>query len=372
MKVLTPIALALVCLLSIQLTADEMPESERRLLERVLSDPQLGGERETWGIRFKSDPAAEGPIQLTADEMPESERRLLERVLSDPQLGEERETWGIRFKSDPAAKESPAQLTADEMPESERRLLERVLSDPQLGEERETWGIRFKDEPAAKESPAQLTADEMPESERRLLEQVLSDPQLGEERETWGIRFKSDPAAKESPAIPSHPAPWMENIRLFLGYALRTILVAIFIAFLIAASLYLYRKQRARVAANTVPQTGDGAPSHCSPQSLLAAANTLYAHGQRREAWAACLNGTIAAFTQYWHLRFPAGSTEYGCVSILRSSSIIPSSASQAFGVLVGHWVAFVYAGIDPPQGAFEAALQAGWSLVHAKDAPHA
>ncbi|MHC6203187.1 hypothetical protein ACYULU_08325 [Breznakiellaceae bacterium SP9] len=219
----------------------------------------------------------------------------------------------------------------------------------------------------------QLTADEMPESERRLLEQVLSDPQLGGERETWGIRFKSDPAPEESPAIANfHTAPWMENIRLFFGYALRTILVAILIAFLIAASFYLYRKQRARVAANRLLQTGDGAPSYRSPQSLLAAAKTLYAHGQQREAWAACLNGTIAALTQYWHLSFPAGSTEYGCVSILRSNNTIPSSASQAFGVLVGHWVAFVYAGINPPQGAFEAALQAGWSLVHAKDAPHA
>jgi hypothetical protein len=98
-----------------------------------------------------------------------------------------------------------------------------------------------------------------------------------------------------------------------------------------------------------------------SPESLFARAEEFYSKGQLRQAWAACLAGSMGAYSRHYSISFPAGATEYGCLKLLRE--LLPPAAAEGFAELVRSWVFFAYGNRLPTEGAFERVLALGRSV---------
>ena len=200
-----------------------------------------------------------------------------------------------------------------------------------------------------------------------ILENILASPDFGEYREGWGIRFRE----REQPERPqrdlSRLENWLERIRERSGYLLRGLVIIVMAAF-VGAVLYWYWKNRWRFKGMSWNRdkgkhyiTPLFSPE--SPESLFGRAEDFFRAGNLREAWAACLAGCIGACTRYRSLSFPADATEYGCLELVHRA--LPAE-SGGFAALVRSWILLAYGGRPPGEGAFEAALAYGRSLLEA------
>jgi hypothetical protein len=222
---------------------------------------------------------------------------------------------------------------------------------------------------------------ETPEHARLILEDILQSPDMGSEQETWGIRFKSreepEPERKEG-EMPS----WMEDIKKAVANILRFILIGGIIVFAAFAFFHFYRKFRGGKGSFSKAVQNRVVPDAAiSAESYLARARRLNEQNRVREAWAACLAGSLAALKLSRGISFPANATEYGCLALIRSALRQSTNAEQQpdanrpdpsreleeFTGLIHNWVYFAYAGQPPPENAFEKALNFGLSLLPAE-----
>jgi hypothetical protein len=241
--------------------------------------------------------------------------------------------------------------------------------------------------PGAVEETAEMPGDENAEEEpadffpesflppeavpREALEEVLASPDFGYSKPGWGIRFKND----EEPDLNKRETPedllaWFEKLKEALGFALRIIVCLAIGGF---AAFVVYRLYRNR-GNSGFGKSGGGVNyrnplfSPESPEALFNKASEFFASGRIREAWAACLRGSIAAYSRYGDISFPPDATEYGCLALIRSS---PGGDAGGFGDLVTNWIYLAYAGRNPPEGAFERSLDFGRNLETALEARH-
>ena len=223
------------------------------------------------------------------------------------------------------------------------------------------------------EEPIEYFPEDFPfagEASLENLEAILASPDFGAEREGWGIRVKSSIESRERPDIDL--APWLEKIRQAFGFILRLFVVFAISGFLGFAFYWFLKNKRNAFPWNTFR---NGEKSYVnphlpaeSPESLFAMAEDFFAKGLLREAWASCLAGCIGAYSRHCSISFPAGTTEYGCLDMVRQAlpSVLGPGQDEGFAELVQSWVFFAYGGRMPAEGAFERALAHGRSLgVH-------
>jgi hypothetical protein len=222
---------------------------------------------------------------------------------------------------------------------------------------------------SAPEEPAEEPAEFFPEGflpdesiPREVLEEVLASPDFGYYEPSWNIHLKKKPEEKERPDIPLIDASGFEKIKEALGFGLR-VLVCLVIGG--AAVFIFYRLYRNR-GNFSLPKPKGGVTyrnplfSPESPETLFARAAEFFSSGNIREAWAACLRGSIAAYSRYGDIAFPPDATEYGCLTLVRSSG---GGGEGGFGELVSTWIYLAYGGRTPPEGSFEKSLEFGRAL---------
>jgi hypothetical protein len=199
---------------------------------------------------------------------------------------------------------------------------------------------------AGEEAPGELPLE--------TLQGILASPEFGGEREGWGIRFR-DRTEREN--RPLNLAPWFPLMQRIFALILRALLVLGFLALGIFCALYLYRlgePGKKRDHRGKIRAPGEEEPG--TAEELLAGALDLYRAGRIREAWARCFAASLAAWSRYRRVGFPAGATEYRCLALVRA--VEPDTAAcEGFAELISHWVALAYGGKIPPEGAFERAL---------------
>jgi len=205
----------------------------------------------------------------------------------------------------------------------------------------------------------------VPEESLENLNSILASKDFGAEKEGWGIQLRQP---RESQLLPDLDlVPWLEKIRRVFGYILRFFVVLSIAAFLVFALYWLRKYQwnsfRSRAGSPDRRESfGNPLLPAESPESLFGRAELLYGRGNVREAWAACLSGSVGAYSKYRSLSFPAGATEYDCLELLAGA--LPGEAG-GFGELVQNWVLLAYGGRFPPAGAFEKALGYGRSIAN-------
>ena len=196
------------------------------------------------------------------------------------------------------------------------------------------------------------------------LENILASPDFGEYRDGWGIFFRERERGRVRPERPGMNLSWMERAWQVFAYILRTITI-LTIAVSVCFVVYWYWKNKWRFLPRFRRDRGKSyiTPlfSPESPELLFSRAEDFFNRGNLREAWAACLAGSIAACTKYHSLSFPPNATEYGCLELLRRK--LPAEAAS-FGALVQNWIFFAYGGRPPGDGAFEEALAYCRSLI--------
>jgi hypothetical protein len=189
------------------------------------------------------------------------------------------------------------------------------------------------------------------------LEKIFESKDFGGEKDSWGIRWKNE-AENETETISI--APWVGNIKQIFGSALRFALVAAIAALVFLMFLYM-RKNRLPGGVKKKKYRGAAAVSSVeSAEILFEKALAFRREGCIREAWAACLAGTLSAFSEYRGLEFPADATEYDCLSLVKKSGL----DAAPFAGLVENWIGLAYAGKDPAEGAFERAVVFGRSVA--------
>jgi hypothetical protein len=189
------------------------------------------------------------------------------------------------------------------------------------------------------------------------LEEIFESKDFGGEKDSWGIRWKNK-TENETAAI--SVAPWVKNIKQIFGFVLRLVLVAAITALVVLMFFYMRRnylpgrvkkkKYRGLAASFSVE----------SAEALFEKALAFRRKGCIREAWAACLAGTLSAFSEYRGLEFPGDATEYDCLSLVKKSGL----DAAPFAGLVENWIGLAYAGKDPAEGAFERAVGFGRSIA--------
>ena len=194
------------------------------------------------------------------------------------------------------------------------------------------------------------------------LHSILDSPDFGGQRDGWGVRLKNSPEPVDQLVI----VPWMERIRRIFALILRFIAV-LAIGVLVVFLAYWFRKfwQARKLSLTRRFPAGtrlyaNPLMSGQSPESLFEQAESCFFRGLVREAWAACLAGCLGAYTEYRSLVFPACTTEYGCLDLVRRT--LPDQA-PGFRFVVQNWICLAYGGIPPGEGAFEQALDYGRSL---------
>jgi hypothetical protein len=191
------------------------------------------------------------------------------------------------------------------------------------------------------------------------LEEILRST-MGGERKVWSIRFKDQGGDtgrnRFFPDFSSRFAsfPWLIFFRVLLILAL--------VVLGLICGIYVYRRRR-RALAVKPPETFVS-PRNPAPEFLLEEAGRVYRRGLIREAWALCYRASLEALARYRLIRFPPGATEYRCLALVRhyQGGRDPGGV-DSFAVLIRHWVALAYGGIEPPGGAFEEALAWAGSL---------
>jgi hypothetical protein len=192
---------------------------------------------------------------------------------------------------------------------------------------------------------------------------ILSSPEFGGKRESWGIRLR-DRERKDQWSFDA--APWFPLVQRIFALILRAFLALGLLALGVFCAVYLYRLRTLGKAAGggrgetrslAAEEPGDS-------EELLAQALSLHRMGKIREAWAGCFAASLAAWSQYRGLSFPAGATEYRCLSLCERflcDRPLTDGANPAegagFAELIASWVALAYGGRIPPEGAFERAL---------------
>jgi hypothetical protein len=202
------------------------------------------------------------------------------------------------------------------------------------------------------------------------LQGILASPEFGGEREGWGIRFRN----REKPEDRHFQlAPWFPAALRIFALILRALLALAFLALGIFCGLYLYRLRKPGEARDRGKTSALRGEKPETPEELLSGALDLHRAGRIREAWARCFAASLAAWSRYRGLSFPAGATEYRCLALVRGVSVraapqtapaLPDQAEgpepaarRGFAELIAHWVALAYGGRPPPEGAFERAL---------------
>jgi hypothetical protein len=192
------------------------------------------------------------------------------------------------------------------------------------------------------------------------LEEVLASPDFGGVREEWGIVFKGDREEDDAEEEVDF-APWLQRLKEFLGSTLRVLLCTAFGGFAIFA-LYRWRRYRKNSSSGRFKDGLNYRNPFLSAdraETLFNKAAGFFGAGNIREAWAACLQGTIAAYAQYGGVSFPQDATEYACLALVRGAG-----GEGRFGALVENWILLAYAGKEPPRGSFEDALEFGRALT--------
>ena len=209
--------------------------------------------------------------------------------------------------------------------------------------------------------PCGLFAEEVSPREtfpREALNEVFGSPDFGGEEETWGIRLRRGEEKKEDTPSANLSLLWdsFAGMRELFGKALRGVLVVLIIAAAGFTIFWLYRarKRKNPFGADTVSARGVSRNLPEDPDALLEKAASLYAHGDLRAAWAACLRAARAAYTASRGLVFPADATEYNCLTLVRRAD---ADATGGFARLVSGWIQAAYAGRLPPAEAFEDAV---------------
>jgi hypothetical protein len=198
--------------------------------------------------------------------------------------------------------------------------------------------------------------DDIPQEK---LNQILESADFGGAEEGWEIQLKNKKEKKPLPEI--NFAPWVERLREILALVLRALLVLAIAGFAVFTLIRLYRFRRSfRPGIKRGGRFYAVPPVSGSPEGLFEKAAEWYALGSVREAWAACLRGSIAAYARYGSLSFPPDATEYGCLELARARF---GSEADGFGDLVRNWVLLAYGGRIPAPGSFERALEFGRSL---------
>jgi hypothetical protein len=196
------------------------------------------------------------------------------------------------------------------------------------------------------------------------LEEILASADFGSEKEGWTIRRKKSRNPEKSNREPNIDIiPWLKRIKEVFAFILRLILILAAAAF---TGFALYRLWKSRRKGNGLYWDKGKSYIHPflspeSPEALFARAEDFFARGSLREAWAACLAGSIGACMRFRSLSFPPDATEYGCLELVRR--VLPAEA-KGFGELVRHWIFLAYGDHLPGEGAFERDLVYGRSLL--------
>jgi hypothetical protein len=198
------------------------------------------------------------------------------------------------------------------------------------------------------------------------LEKILESEDFGGVKEGWTIQAKNKNEREPAPDFQVDFASWVERLKRLFAYILRALIVMAIGAVIITAFIVFYRNRSrfARKGGGGVYQ--NPLVSEDDPEALLEKAARWFAQGSVREAWAACLTGTITALSRYRDYSFPPDATEYGCLNVVRSRS---AGDAEGFSGTVRNWVLLAYGGRLPPEGSFEEALRFGKS-IREKEAP--
>jgi hypothetical protein len=192
------------------------------------------------------------------------------------------------------------------------------------------------------------------------LKAILESDDFGGEKDGWGIRWKNQREEDEREAPHFDTAPWLEKAKRFFAVFLRLLIAAAMAA--LAVCLFVYLKRHPFIRDIFRGDRSNQRAVSVSAESaavLFERARRFYGRGDLRGAWAACLAGTMIAVSDSFNISFPAGATEYDCLSLVRKAG----AAHEDFAGLVRTWVNFAYGGRYPPEGAFEKALAWGMSL---------
>ncbi|MCL1817798.1 MAG: hypothetical protein FWG35_02625, partial [Spirochaetaceae bacterium] len=194
---------------------------------------------------------------------------------------------------------------------------------------------------------------------REALNEVYSSPDFGGEEETWDIRFRRKEEEKNTDT-PSMDFSFLRDnfagMRELFGKTLRVVL-GVLIAAVAGFTIFWLsraRKRKRGSGGDTASTRGVFRETPEDLDALLEKAGVLYARGDSRGAWAACLRAARAAYTASRGLVFPAEATEYNCLSLVRRAG---GDATGGFARLVSGWVQAAYAGRLPPAAAFEEAV---------------
>jgi hypothetical protein len=191
------------------------------------------------------------------------------------------------------------------------------------------------------------------------LNEILESDEFGSVKEGWEIQWKDKKSPKRDRDI--NFAPWLEQLKQMFAVVLRALIVLAIAGFGAFAFVRLYHLRRSFAPGGK--KNGVFRSSQVSaenPEKFFEKAAAWYAQGSVREAWAACLCGTITAYTCYRSLSFPQDATEYDCLDLVRTRF---GPDSGGFGDLVKNWVLLAYGGQIPGEGSFEKALEFGRSL---------
>jgi hypothetical protein len=191
------------------------------------------------------------------------------------------------------------------------------------------------------------------------LNEILESDEFGSVKEGWEIQLKDKKSPMKDRDI--NFAPWLEQLKQMFAVVLRALIVLAIAGFGVFAFIRLYQLRRS--SAQSGKRDGVFRISQVSvesPEKLFEKAAAWYAQGSVREAWAACLCGTITAYTRYRSLSFPQDATEYDCLDLVRTRF---GPDPGGFGELVKNWVLLAYGGQIPGEGSFEKALEFGRSL---------
>jgi hypothetical protein len=194
------------------------------------------------------------------------------------------------------------------------------------------------------------------------LEKILESEDFGGVKEGWAVQVKNKKEPEPVSDFYLDFAPWVERLKRIFAYILRTLIVTV-IAAVIVTALIIFHRNRGRFARRG--NRGGGAylnplVSEEDPEALLEKAAQWFSRGGVREAWAACLTGTVSALCRYRNCSFPPDATEYGCLNVVRTCS---AEDAEGFSGTVKNWVLLAYGGRIPPEGSFEEALRFGRSL---------
>jgi hypothetical protein len=226
------------------------------------------------------------------------------------------------------------------------------------------------------EEPSEESVEFFPEgflsdesSPREVLGEVLSSPDFGYTEPSWRIRLKKESEEKELPDIPGIDVSGFEKIKEALGFGLRALVCLVIGGAVVFIFYRLYQNRGNFGSHKPKGRVNYRNPlfSPESPEALFARASRFFASGNIREAWAACLQGSISAYSRYGDISFPPDATEYGCLALVRSSG---GRGDGGFGELVSNWIYLAYGGRTPPEGSFERSLEFGRALKTSLGSP--